>query len=463
MKFLILALTSLCWITTVAASEFSDSFLLRVIEAYNLRPLPTKPFEETSKFKLGRAIFFDPIISGNRDVSCATCHLLHRGTSDGLAISSGTGAIGLAESRSLPADRPQQPRNAPGLWNLDNNTVTSMFWDGRIEMLDPVRRIFRNPLGHNLPKGFENLMAVQAIFPIAREDELLGRPQDRSPATLPYPHGNIPNEIASLTNSLSGLEEMNKISQLIIRRLIGSGDDPERQWHSKYRMLVKAAYPNVSPDDLSIVHIGNAVSHFEEIAFATRDAPWDSYLKGDTDAIGISAKRGALVFYGKGRCAVCHNGPLFSDFGFHAIGVQNNGPGIKGGEDFGRYHATKDLADKFKFRTPPLRNVTLTAPYFHNGSAETLEDVIAQHLDPLQYADKYKETGRFRMSVEQINAISPILLAVPIRILDRDVSDLKAFLKALEDKGLANIQKIVPLSVPSGLPVASVRPKVETE
>jgi cytochrome c peroxidase len=455
------AIAILIFATTALANDSNtyDSYLQKVIQVNDLRPLPTKPFEETNKFKLGRSLFYDPIISGNRDISCATCHLLRRGTSDGLAISSGSGGVGLGENRTLPDNRPQQPRNAPGLWNRDNNVVTSMFWDGRVEMLDPIRRIFRNPLGHELPVGFDNLMAVQAIFPMAQEDELLGRPADRSPADLPSPHGNMPNEIAGLTEHLSRSDQIRKVTELVLRRLVGSEKAPLLSWQSEYRRLFHAAYPNTKLQELTILHAANALSHFEELAFATRNAPWDNYLKGDKNAIGDQAKRGVLVFFGKGRCSVCHSGPLFSDFKFHSVGVKNKGPGIENGDDLGRYHATKDPEDKYKFRTPPLRNATLTSPYFHNGSAATLEAAIVQHMDPLFHADKYEETGRFSMTVEQIEAVSPILLALRIRLSDRDINDVIAFLKSLEDDGMENYQRIVPKTVPSGLPVATINPK----
>ena len=91
-------------------------------------------------------------------------------------------------------------------------------------------------------------------------------------------------------------------------------------------------------------------------------------MASDASVISDRAKSGAILFFGKAKCAVCHSGPLFSDFEFHALAVKQTGPGVDlTGEDLGRYHATNDTKDRFKFRTPPLRNVTLTAPYFHDG------------------------------------------------------------------------------------------------
>ena len=134
MTRLVYALLTVLLVTPATADTGTpiDLFLQHIIRAYDLRPLPTKAFEETEKYKLGRALFFDPILSGNRDVSCATCHLLNRGTSDGLPVSLGTGGAGLAEDRILSPKRAQQPRNALDLWNRDNNRVRRMFWDGRV-------------------------------------------------------------------------------------------------------------------------------------------------------------------------------------------------------------------------------------------------------------------------------------------------------------------------------------------
>ncbi|MCI5073970.1 cytochrome c peroxidase [Oricola sp.] len=432
-----------------------DRYLERIIAANNLRPLPTKPYEETPKFKLGQALFFDPILSGNRDISCATCHLVGAGLSDGLPASIGSGGVGLGTSRERPRDRPAQPRNSLDLWNRDNNSVKSMFWDGRAEVLDPVNRKFRTPLGDLLPEGFENLMAVQAIFPLTQADEMLGLPGDASPGGNPPAHAGLVNEIAA---SVVDLEEPYRTAAVldhVVSRLIGTPDTPPSHWELEYRRLFEKAFPGTSPEEVSIVHVGNALAHFEEIAFATRDTPWDRYLEGDMTAIGLEAKRGAFLFFGRGRCAVCHGGPLFSDFEFHSIGARPFGAGYDGqGHDTGRFRVTRRPADKFKFRTPPLRNVTLTAPYFHNGSAKTLDEAIRQHADPLQYADKYAESGEPLLQIDEIDSVSPILL-IRVELARREIDYLVAFLMALEDDGIDRLEGVVPLGVPSQLPIHS--------
>jgi cytochrome c peroxidase len=209
------------------------------------------------------------------------------------------------------------------------------------------------------------------------------------------------------------------------------------------------AYPRKS--EFSIVDVANAIAHFEEMAFATRDSVWDRHLRGDTTALCVEAKRGAIVFYGKGRCAVCHRGDLFSDFSYHSIGVFRANTTGRLPEDLGRWNATRLQADRYKFRTPPLRNVTQTAPYFHDGSEGTLRGAIKVHFDPLASAKKFKPDGSFAMTVDQISALSPIL--VPgIELSDREVNELFMFLTSLEYQP-KRLEDVIPSAVPSELPV----------
>jgi cytochrome c peroxidase len=178
---------------------------------------------------------------------------------------------------------------------------------------------------------------------------------------------------------------------------------------------------------------------------------WDRHLRGDTTALSVEAKRGAIVFYGKGRCAACHRGDLFSDFSYHSIGVFRTDTTGRLPEDFGRWNATRLRADRYKFRTPPLRNVTQTAPYFHDGSEGTLRGAIERHFDPLSRAKKFRPDGSFAMTVEQISALSPVL--VPrIELSNREVDELIAFLASLEYQS-EKLEDVIPSAVPSELPL----------
>jgi cytochrome c peroxidase len=131
----------------------------------------------------------------------------------------------------------------------------------------------------------------------------------------------------------------------------------------------------------------------------SRNASIDRYLRGDAAALSAEAREGLALFQGKAGCIQCHNGPLLSDQKFHALGVPDNpevfadpfrhttfrrffrtlgAPNAENyREDPGLYGVTKEKADWGKFRTPGLREVSRTAPYMHNGSLGTLEDVVA--------------------------------------------------------------------------------------
>lgn len=120
--------------------------------------------------------------------------------------------------------------------------------------------------------------------------------------------------------------------------------------------------------------IAQAIAAYERTLVA-RDTPFDRYLKGDKKALSPSALRGLELFYGQGRCAVCHKGPNLTDEEFHNIGVLDDGP-----PDKGRRGITGKEADHGKFKTPSLREVGHTAPYMHNGRFKTLLEVV-QHYN----------------------------------------------------------------------------------
>jgi cytochrome c peroxidase len=100
------------------------------------------------------------------------------------------------------------------------------------------------------------------------------------------------------------------------------------------------------------------------------DSPLDRYQAGDTTALTDDARRGLALFRGKANCAACHLGPNLTDEGFHNTGVS------LGGSDLGRVGVTARAADRGKFKTPTLRDVARTAPYMHDGSITTLDDVV---------------------------------------------------------------------------------------
>jgi len=160
---------------------------------------------------------------------------------------------------------------------------------------------------------------------------------------------------------------------------------------------------------ISPANIAKAIAAFER-SVVSRDAPYDRYWKGDKKAMSASAVNGMDLFFGKAKCSICHNGPAFTDSGFHNIGVKNHGP-LK--EDLGRFNVTKDPADKGAFKTPGLRHIAHSAPYMHDGSEATLMDVI----------EFYDRGGDVK------DNLSPFI--TPLGLTAGEKKDLVEFLKAL--------------------------------
>jgi len=425
-------------------------------------PLMTVDFPASAavnkhQIELGRNLFFDKILSGNRNIACATCHHALTATGDGLSLPIGEGGHGLGVTRNTStvttASQARVPRNSPPLFNLGAREFTTLFHDGRI-MADPVQPSgFLSPAGADLPAGLDNVLAVQAMFPVASSAEMAGQAGDNTLAT------------AAAAGNLAGPDGV--WAQLAGRlRVI-----------PKYVELFMAAYSGIrDAADITYVHAANALAAFEASTWRFDNSPFDRYLRGDIAAMSPAAKRGMRLFYGKAQCAACHSGSLQTDHGFHAIGMPQIGPGkgdnlpgySDGRDDFGRERVTGDPRDRFRFRTPSLRNVVLTAPYGHAGAYDTLEAVVRHHLDPVYALQRYT-TGEAMLPMRfgtdsrdsitmddtfRRGAIAEANELAPVQLGKREFSKLIDFLHALTDPAALDLRSVVPVSVPSGLLVA---------
>lgn len=237
------------------------------------------------KIELGRNLFFDPRLSADHTISCASCHLPEAGGTDNLPFSPGVG--GLLGGRSAPTV-------------LNRLFTREQMWDGRFESLE-----------------------AQALGPI-----------------------DNPIEMA---NTIDG-------AVAAIAAIPG------------YAPLFEAAF---GAAEVTAERIAQAIATYERVLL-TGDAPYDRYLAGDSEAMSASAVRGQELFEGKAMCNMCHRGMNFSAEEFRNIGV-----GMDAAEpDLGRYEVSRLEEDKGAFKTPTLRNVAMTAPYMHDGSEATLEDVV---------------------------------------------------------------------------------------
>jgi len=420
-----------------------DQRLTVLLEQAGITPIDPGPSPDPAKIALGTALMFDKELSGNRDISCATCHhpLLHTG--DDRSLPSGTGGTGLGPDRVLGEGRRMVPRNAPEVFNRGLAEWRTMFWDIRVEG-DPEKG-FKSPAGEMLPAGLDNVVAVQAMFPVTSGDEMRGAAGD-------FDVFGQPNEIALIDDA-----DFTAMWAALMDRVLAI---PE------YVDMFRAAYPEVAEEDLGFQHAANAIAAFEIDAWTYLDSPWDRYVAGDKGALSDDAKAGALLFFGEAGCVDCHSGNLLTDQEPHNVAVPQIGPG-KGEEsplDFGCGRVTGQESDRFTFRTPPLRNVALTGPWMHDGAYTTLEAAVRHQLDPSaslrsydvgQVAPDLRDT--FQDEEETLDAILATLdplKETPLALSDSQVNQLLEFLEALTDPAAVDLSDQVPDRVPSGLPVA---------
>ncbi|MEM6467799.1 MAG: cytochrome c peroxidase [Pseudomonadota bacterium] len=408
----------------------------------DLGPPPAFKERDPERVKLGQLLFYDPILSGNRSVSCATCHHPRFGTGDGVSLSLGDGAVGLGPDRAPDASNmPEQriPRNAPGLWNLGAAEFTVFFHDGRLETDPDQPNGIRTPLGADMTTGFQSALAAQAMFPVLSADEMAGHYSE--------------NDVSTAVRL--GLLSQDKGAWEIIAARVAAVP------------AYAAAFERLAPGEgVNFAEIANVIADFMAHEWRADDSPFDKHMRGQA-ALGAEAKAGMDLFYGKAGCSTCHAGWLQTDHAFHAIAMPQIGPGKSArfeshARDDGRFRVTGQPEDAFAFRTPSLRNVTLTAPYGHSGAYPTLESVVRHHLDPVAglYAYRLKQAvlldlpgaddGRILSSATDMANIAAAN-ALPRQVLtDAEVSALLAFLAALEDP----VERLgVPDAVPSGLPV----------
>lgn len=424
-----------CGVVIPGAGSDKDATLRAALASAGVEAI-SKPATDSAKVTLGQALFFDKELSGNRNISCSTCHTPAAFTGDGLPLSKGQGGIGLGPSRAALLDDDGNPihipRNAPDVFNrADFNT---MFWDARVTQ--HADGSFTTPAGDALLAGLESALAAQAMFPVTSNAEMRGTPGE--------------NELADIPG-----DDLPAIWVALMDRLLALGE---------YVQLFTAAYPEVATEDLTFVHAANAMAEFEIDHWTLTESPFDQYLRGDDSAMSASARDGALLFYGQAGCSACHSGSLLTDELFHNRCVPQLGPGKGDGEsglfDFGRARETDNDADRYRFRTPPLRNVAATGPWMHDGVFTTLEAVVRHELDPVASARAYDPSqlsAEFQdvFRADQTEAILGNPDAESITLTDAEVADLVAFLNALTDPGLGALSTMdIPESVPSGLPLA---------
>jgi len=384
--------------------------------------------------KLGQMLFYDRILSGTYRVSCATCHNPDRASSNGF-LTSPTDEISedSLAINGLPLYDALKPsaKHAPPLFNLGAKQFVTLFGDGRVARDD--KGGFISLVGDRLPKGLADVLAVQSLFPTVTGDELIG----------------------VVDNDIKTASEIGEraVWQALVKRI---------QDLPGYAPLISNAFPGMKdPTELTIAHIGNALSAFVASEWRSDNAPFDAYLKGDQAALTGQQQRGMDLFYGKAKCSQCHKGAFQTDHRFYNVASPlwrfdaelplDESLFFRDRSDF-----SGKSEDRFRRRTPSLRNVTVTAPYGHAGSFETLKQFLKHHLDPVSGMARLSGKGAGNMGLD--DELKKIVLAMtqtvdlkPVDLTSKEFNALLSFLGALTDEQSIGGQLGRPKEVPSFL------------
>jgi cytochrome c peroxidase len=422
---------------------------------------------------LGRLLWFDKIGGLHSDNACGGCHSPSNGFGDSQSM-----AIGIQNNNIVGKHRtgPRNQRHTPTAVNTA--FYPSLMWNGRFSSLsgDP----FDNSQGFKFPApegttrfpandpNINHLLIAQAHIPPTELVEVAGF--TGTAGTIGPRFDAFDDGLGSIVPppDLSGFRN-EPIRDAVLDRLNAS---------QAYRQLFGELFPSVAAGGaIDFTMFGQAIAEFEfTLVFA--NAPIDKFARGNTQAMSDSQKKGALIFFVKGKCVQCHavggqSNEMFSDFKMHVIGVPQIFPlfgvgtgnvifdGVGENEDFGLEQITADSSDRYKFRTSPLRNAALQSAYFHNGSFKRLEDAIQHHLNVNNSARSYRAIG-IDDDLKQLGPIVPVLqkvdplLKTPIKLNLSEFNNLVDFVRhGLLDKHAKkdNLCKLIPASVPSGLPV----------
>jgi cytochrome c peroxidase len=423
---------------------------------------------------LGRLLFFDKITALHSDNACAGCHSPSHAFGDTQSI-----AIGVQNNGLVGRNRsgPRNQRRTPMVVNAA--FFPALMWNGRF--FAPSRDPFDNSGGFVFPPpegstrfgpgdaDVTTLLTAQAHLPPTELVESAGF--TGTAGSMDDPFDQFDDGLGDVVPPLDENGFRNEpIRQAVLQRLDAS---------PAYRALFARSFPAVAagrPIDFSM--FARAVAEFEfTLVFA--DAPIDRFARGERRAMSALEERGAVLFFGKAGCVTCHSvrggsNEMFSDFQMHVLAVPQIAPefGIGRGnvifdgpahdEDFGLEQFTGATADRYAFRTSPLRNVSLQPAFFHNGAFTRLEDAIDHHLRATESAREY-DAGRAgldrdltyrRGPTEPLVAGLDPLLRNPPQLTPDEFQNLVAFVRTglLDPRAdRRHLCSLVPAAVPSGM------------
>jgi cytochrome c peroxidase len=387
---------------------------------------------------VGRNLWFDPIHGLNNDNTCAGCHSPTNGFGDTQSIAIGidnNGIVGLGRTG------PRNQRRTPMM--INTAFYPTLMWNSRFNAASgsPFDNskgfVFPNPEGRTL-SYMPHLLAAQAFIPPTERTEAAG---------FHFPGGN------------------DDIRGEVLRRVNASAN---------YRQLFARVFPHVkSGAPITFDDFGRAISEFE-FTQVYADAPIDRYARGQANALTASQKRGAVLFFGRAGCASCHavsgtSNEMFSDFQQHVAGIPQiapsfgnvtfDGPGAN--EDFGLEQVTGNAADRYAFRTSPLRNVGLQPAFMHNGAFVHLEDAIRYHLNAAGEAATFNTSQLAADLRGPTGPVQPVLdrldprLRTPVNLSREEFDWLVDFVRnGLLDPsaGAQYLRRLIPEKLASGRP-----------
>jgi cytochrome c peroxidase len=346
----------------------------------------------------GRLIFASPLMSLNGRISCQDCHLDQFGSADGLPNAIGVGGEGSGPAR-LHSGGQILPRNVLPFWGRGSKGFDTFFWDGRVQK---VGAQIISQFGDQAPSS--DPMIVAAHLPSVEVREMVTDTQEVRDSL-------VSEEVGSAA----------RIHGALGRRFASDAAIGPR---------LASAY-GIPRDKLSFAQVSDALAAFIRDNFKVRPTRFERFVY-EGGALSKRELAGGILFYGRGRCSACHNGPYFTDLSFHSVAFPQAGFGKNGfGVDEGRFNVTHDVKDRFLFRTPPLYNVSKTAPYSHSGSVTRIEDAIVAHFDPLRLVDPGKMTTRERADL-YARLGTAARETLPSALTDEEVRELTAFLRTLE-------------------------------
>lgn len=350
--------------------------------------------------KVGDILFKSKNLSLNGNISCQSCHLVEFSSADGIPNAVGVFGEGKGKERLKGDYLEIIPRNTLPFWGRGGKGFDTFFWDGKVDFSNNQKI---SQFGDNRPSNDPLIVSVH--LPALEIGEMLTEDKTVS------------------NHKLESIEYANEFYKKIVTNLKKKEQSVSRQLSNILGIQI---------DDLTYMEYARSIAAFIRNEFKIKKTKFHSFIY-ENKKLTDDELKGGLIFYGKGKCSTCHSGPYFSDFEFHSYPFKQIGFGFNGfGIDYGRFNVTFNPEDLYKFRTPPLYNVTKTKPYSHSGSVNSLYEIIDSHSDPLNYInpkdmDKIDRVEIYRRLLKSSDNIN--LTAI---LSKKEINQIIAFLKTLE-------------------------------